>query len=85
MNSIRTTALSIAFLLALELNVTPTTPGPGIPTDFVAGVQLAEGSYEAGRLVDWAVASFEAAGLGLHHPVILGESLPVRSRKASLF
>lgn len=65
MSTIRTTALSIAFLLALELNVTPAAPGQDIPTDFVAGVQLAEGSEEAGQLVDWAAARFEAAGLEL--------------------
>ena len=65
MRTIRTTTLPLVFLLALELNVTPAVAEQGNPSDSATGVQVTEGSKEAGRLVDWAVARFEAAGLAL--------------------
>lgn len=62
---IRTTALPLALLLTLELNVAPAVAEQGNPSDSTTGVQVTEGSKEAGRLVDWAITKFEAAGLAL--------------------
>jgi hypothetical protein len=65
MRTNRTTALPLALLLALELNVTPAVAEQGNPAEPPTGVQVTGGGKEAVRLVDWAVTQYESAGLSL--------------------
>lgn len=65
MRTIRTAALPVALLLALELNLAPAVAERGDPGVAASAVRLTQGSEEAGRLVEWAIVRFEAAGLTL--------------------